>query len=256
MWKESSDSSSLNTNPAPESSVESRSPAAPEHGKRPGQVTVQITRPDGSSRRVRVAGHFREEHLCSMVDDELCRLEEGESLVLHLFDPDEQLTESLRNRWREALSDDRQVLVREVLGPNNSRRQLAKQLRRIKERMTAGERVNIAIRSPRIAKVAREQLRKMLLISQQFEESLLNLSVYGDERQQEEILDQLESVGMIRASDYHQYAQRPKDRRWKRPWIDIELSKEKKKPKAPHAEPKSPDQAVSEWIKRVEEGRQ
>lgn len=255
MWKESSEASPVNTNHGDENRPDARGASAG-HERRPGSVVVRITRPDGSSRKARVAGHFREEHLCSMVDDELCRLQEGESLILHLYNPDTELTHSLRDRWQEALSDDRQVLVREVLGPTGSRQHLARQLQRIKERMTSGERVNLAIRSPHIAKVAREQLRKMLLISQEFEQSLLKLSVHGDEHQQQEILGHLEDAGMVRASDYRKYAQSHADRRWKRPWIDIDLPKEKKKTKPPPPKTKTPDQAVSEWIKRVEEERQ
>ncbi len=202
-----------------------------------------------------IAGHFREEHLCSLVDDELCRLKDGESLVLHLFHPDDQLTGSLRNRWQEGMSDNRHVFVREVLGPNNDRQQLATQLRRIKRRMTAGERVNLAIRSPRVAKVALQQLRKLLLISQQFEESLLNLWVHGDEEQQQEILGHLESAGMVLARDYQRFIEEHSDQRWRAPWIDIELS-QKKKPTHRHRKSKSPDEAVTAWIKRVEEGRE
>ncbi|MFO7904600.1 MAG: hypothetical protein ACQESR_02230 [Planctomycetota bacterium] len=245
----------MNTNHGTEDRLDARA-SSQRDDQRPGSVVVRITRPDGSSRKARIAGHFREEHLCSMVDDELCRLEEGESLILHLYNPDTELTHSLRDRWQEALSDDRQVLVREVLGPTGSRQELARQLQRIKERMTGGERVNLAIRSPHIAKAAREQLRKMLLISQEFEHSLLNLSVYGDEHQQQEILGHLEDAGMVRASDYRKQVQRHADRRWKRPWIDIDLPKQKKKAKPRPEDTKTPDEAVSEWIKRVEEERQ
>jgi hypothetical protein len=205
---------------------------------------------------VAVAGHFREEHLCSLVDDELCRLNDGDSLVLHLFRPDDQLTESLRNRWQEGMSDNRYVFVREVLGPNNDRQQLAAQLRRIKERMAAGERINLAIRSPRVAKVARQQLRKLLLVSQQFEESLLNLWVHGSEDQQQEILGHLEDAGLVRARDYQEFVQRHRDRRWRAPWIDVDVPKLKRKPKRRAKPSKSSDQAVSEWIKRVEEKRE
>ncbi len=90
---------------------------------------MRIIRPDGSSRDVAVAGHFREEHLCSLVDDELCHLQSGETLTLHLFHPDGELAHSLRNRWQEGLSDNRQVFVREVLGPNDDPREISSQLR-------------------------------------------------------------------------------------------------------------------------------
>jgi hypothetical protein len=220
-------------------------------------VKVRIIRPDGSSRDVAVAGHFREEHLCSLVDDELCRLDDGDSLVLHLFRPDDQLTESLRNRWQEGMSDNRHVFVREVLGPNNDRQQLATQLQRIRARMASGERINLAISSPRVAKVARRQLRKLLLISQQFEESLLNLWVHGDEDAQQEILSHLEAAGMVRARDYEEFVEKHADRRWRAPWIDIEVTDQRrKKTKKRHAKHKTSDEAVTEWIKRVEEGRE
>jgi len=177
--------------------------------------------------------------------------------VLHLFRPDDQLTASLRNRWQEGMSDNRHVFVREVLGPSNDRQQLAAQLREIKKRMVAGERINLAIRSPRIAKVARRQLRKLLLISQQFEESLLNLWVHGDEDQQQEILEHLESAGLVRARDYDEYVKKHADQRWRAPWVDVEVTTPKRhKPKRRPPKTKTSDQAVTEWIKRVEEDRE
>ncbi len=255
MWKESSDASSSSPDsavPIPPASAMSDSEVAKDH---PARVKVKIVRPDGSSRDVMIAGHFREEHLCSLVDDELCRLDDGESLVLHLFHPDDDLTGSLRNRWQAGMSDNRHVFVREVLGPNNDRQQLATQLRHIKRRMAAGERINLAIRSPRVAKVARQQLRKLLLISQQFEESLLNLWVHGDEDEQQEILGHLESAGMVLARDFQRFIEQHSDQRWRAPWIDVELSHAKKL-KRRQRKSKSPDEAVTEWIKRVEEGRE
>jgi len=220
------------------------------------RVKVRLIRPDGSSREEEVAGYFREEHLCSMVDDELCRLSDDESLILHLFNPDRHLIRSLRNRWREELSDNRHVFVREVLGPTSSRDQLVRQLQRIQERMTAGEQVNIAIRSAQVAKVARQQLRKMLLISQEFEESLLNLWVFGNEDQQREILDQLRDVGMVRVRDYERLMEGRAESRWEAPWVDVEPPKEEKKPRRHHRRRKTSFEAVSEWIKRVEEDRE
>ena len=257
MWKETPESSSSASDSTASSVPSNASSSGTSEEARPTRVKVRIIRPDASSRDVTVAGHFREEHLCSLVDDELCRLNDGESLVLHLIHPDDELTESLRNRWQEGMSDNRRVLVREVLGPNDDRQQLASQLRRIQRRMAAGERINLAIRSPRIAKIARDQLRKLLLISQQFEESLLNLWVHGDEEQQEKILGHLEGVGMVRARDYRQFVAKHADQRWRAPWIDIEVSapKAKKKPKRPRRSDKSTGDAVTEWIKRVEEGR-
>lgn len=252
MWKEPSDVS------APLSDATAPVPATPSGSNdadRPQQVKVRIERPDGTARDVVVAGHFREEHLCSLVDDELCRLDDGESLVLHLFHADDELTQSLRNRWREGISDNRHVFVREVLGPNNSRQQLAAQLRRIKERMAAGERINLAIRSPQVAKVAREQLRKLLLVSQQFEEALLRLWVHGSEEEQRKIMDHLEEAGLVLARDYRQFVEKQGDRRWRAPWLDVEEPKPVKKVKRRHRKLKSTGDAVTEWIRRVEEGR-
>lgn len=254
MWKESSDASS--SNPESATSDSNVSSSSDIDDDRPQRVKVRIIRPDGSSRDVAVAGHFREEHLCSLVDDELCRLDDGDSLVLHLFRPDDQLTASLRNRWQEGMSDNRHVFVREVLGPNNDRQQLAAQLQRIRERMAAGERINLAIRSPRVAKVARQQLRKLLLISQQFEESLLNLWVHGDEDEQQQILGHLEGAGMVRARDYHEFVDKHSDQRWRAPWIDVEVARPKKKTKRRQRKHKSSGDAVTEWIKRVEEDRE
>lgn len=109
MWKQppkvSSDSSADN---APIHAPSTESVEGPEAG-RPRRVGVRIIRPDGSVRDVTVAGHFREEHLCSLVDDELCRIKGSESLVLHLFEPDGELIHSLRSRWQEGLSDNRRV---------------------------------------------------------------------------------------------------------------------------------------------------
>jgi hypothetical protein len=122
--------------------------------------------------------------------------------------------------------------------------------------MANGERIHLAIRSPRVAKVARGQLRRLLLISQQFEESLLSLWVHGSESQQQEILSHLEGAGMVRERDYHKYVAEHTDRRWRAPWIDIDVAEPKrKKAKRRPAKHKTSDEAVTEWIKRVEEGR-
>ena len=254
MWKESSDASSHLSDATTPVRVPASAPQPPATSS--SRVRVRIIRPDGSSRDVNVAGHFREEHLCSLVDDELCRLDDGESLILHLFHPDEELTHSLKKRWHEEMSDNRLVSVREVLGPNNDPRQVATQLDRIKERMAQGERINLAIRSPRVAKAARDELRRLLLISQQFEESLLNVWVHGDEDQQQRILGHLEGAGMVRARDCGEFIQRHSDRRWRAPWIDTERAKHVKKPKRQRPKIQSSQEAVAEWIKRVEEGRE
>ncbi len=120
MWKKSP-AGSANSQPQPEASEQ---PAAGSDIGKSSRVRVRIIRPDGSHRDVTVAGHFREEHLCSLVDDELCHLNTGETLTLHMFHPDGDLTRSLRNRWQEGLSDNRRVFLREVLGPNDDRREL------------------------------------------------------------------------------------------------------------------------------------
>jgi hypothetical protein len=249
MWKEPSDTPSEMAPPtAPSAAASDPSPQS-------RRVRIKIIRPDGSSRDIRVAGHFREEHLCSLVDDELCRIGEGEALTLHLFHPDDELTRSLRSRWKEGLSDNRQVFVREVLGPNNNARQLATQLQSIRKRMTDGERVHLAIRSPRVANAARDHLRKLLLISQRFDKALLKVWVHGDDEQQKEILGQLEGAGMVRIQDYEDYVERHSDRRWRAPWLDVDLAKQSRKAKRQQRKRKTSEQEVSDWIKRVEEDR-
>ncbi|MHB8862514.1 MAG: hypothetical protein ACYC6N_08925, partial [Pirellulaceae bacterium] len=209
MWKKSlEDTSGQREQPAAPSS--SASPSGSDIGES-HRVRVRIIRPDGSHRDVTVAGHFREEHLCSLVDDELCHLKTGETLVLHLFHPDGTLTHSLRSRWQEGLSDNRRVFMREVLGPNDDARELKTQLRHIRQRMASGEKVNLAIRSPKVAEAAREELRKLLLISQRFDEALLNVWVHGSEDQQREIVGHLEGSGMIRLEDYEQFVSKHRE---------------------------------------------
>jgi len=220
------------------------------------RVQVRIIRPDGSSRDVTVAGHFREEHLCSLVDDELCHLQSGETLTLHLFHPDGELAQSLRNRWQEGLSDNRQVFVREVLGPNDDPREIATQLRQVRRRMATGEKVNLAIRSPEVAETARDELRKLLVISQKFDEALLSVWVHGDEQQQRAIVGRLEDAGMVRLQDFEQFVSQHRERRWKGPWIDFELKRPFKKPKKHPAKKETSEEAVSRWIKKVEEDRE
>jgi hypothetical protein len=203
-----------------------------------------------------VAGHFREEHLCSLVDDELCHLASGETLVLHLYHPDGELARSLRNRWQEGLSDNRQVFVREVLGPNDDPREVATQLRQIRRRMASGEKVNLAIRSPQVAEAARDELRKLLVISQKFDEALLSVWVHGNEQRQREILGQLADAGMVSLQDYEQFLTQRRERRWKGPWIDFQLKHPIKKPKKRPAKTETSGEAVSRWIKKVEEDRE
>jgi hypothetical protein len=254
MWKQAPESTSgqRSRRATPQSS-------APSSGSDIGEssrVRVRIIRPDGSYRDVTVAGHFREEHLCSLVDDELCHLGTGETLTVHLFHPDGNLTHSLRSRWQEGLSDNRQVFMREVLGPNVDARELAVQLRQIRQRMASGEKVNLAIRSSRVAQAACEELRKLLLISQRFDEALLNVWVHGNEDQQRAIVGQLEGAGMVRLQDYEQFVSKHHERRWKGPWLDFELAHPAKKfKKRSHAQVSS-DESVSRWIKRVEEDRE
>ncbi|MBM4088897.1 MAG: hypothetical protein FJ276_05615 [Planctomycetes bacterium] len=218
-------------------------------------MKIRIIRPDGWSRDVSVAGHFREEHLCSLVDNELCRLGTGESLIIHLYHPDSVLTDSLRHRWKDGLSDNRHVHVQEVLGPSHDPRDIATQLVNIRQRMASGEQVNLAIRSPEVAEAAGDELRTLLLISQNRETPTLTVWVHGDEFEQREILERLEDVGMMRLSDYQQQVQdQAKERRWKAPWADRPATRHAPKPKK-HRPRKSSEQAVSEWIRRVERER-
>lgn len=257
MWKEppkaSTDVTSRDTPASP-----GPADSAPQGvGSRPPRVGVRIIRPDGSVRDVTVAGHFREEHLCSLVDDELCRLQNRESLVLHLYQPDGELTHSLRSRWQDGLSDDRRVFVREVLGPTQSRRHLAQQLEHIRERIVAGERINLAIRSPQVAAAAREDLRELLLVSQRFDEAPLNVWVHGDEEQQKQILGELETAGLVRLRDCEEFVANQRERRWKIPWIDFEPIRPVKKTRKRRSRKEvSTEQAVTDWIRRVEEDRE
>jgi hypothetical protein len=257
MWKESPDNpqGKSHRHATPQSSSSSGSSSGSDIGSA-HRVLVRIIRPDGSSRDVTVAGHFREEHLCSLVDDELCHLQSGETLTLHLFHPDGELAQSLRNRWQEGLSDNRQVFVREVLGPNDDPREIATQLRQIRRRMATGEKVNLAIRSPQVAEAAREELRKLLVISQKFDDALLSVWVHGDEQQQRAIVGRLEDAGMVRLQDYEQFLSQQRERRWKGPWIDFELKHVVKKPKKRSAKKETSEEAVSRWIKKVEEDRE
>ena len=215
---------------------------------------VRLTRPDGSQRDIKVAGHFREEHLCSLVDDELCQLEPGETLVVHLYHTDQDLTQSLRSRWDEGLSDNRQIFMREVLGAGGNTQQLARQLRDIGERMASGEKVSIAIRSPKVAKTVSRQLRKLQLLSQQSERLQLQVWVDGDNDKQQEILSQLAGQGMVRNKDFEEYRNRHPGWTWKAPWRKPEAAKPTKK-KKPHRGHRSSEDAVTAWIKKVEAKR-
>jgi len=251
MWKESDQSSANMADSATPVPVS----ASPPHPSQ--RVKIRLLRPDGTSRDLTVAGHFREEHLCSLVDDELCRLENGQTLIIHLFHPDPLLANSLRDRWHEGLTDDRYVRVREVLGASGDPNQVTRQLRDIKRRMASGEHVELAIRSPQVAETARQQLRKLLLVSQRLEESRLHIWVYGDERQQQKILDRLEIGGMVRERDFDKFVAEHSDRRWKAPWMDddgVHTTRRKKKRK--HRSGHSSEQAVDAWIKRVEHDRE
>jgi len=257
MWKETPDSpSGKGKTPTTTTTAGSASGSASDSDiGSANRVTVRIIRPDGSSRDVAVAGHFREEHLCSLVDDELCHLQTGETLILHLYHPDDELADSLRTRWREGLSDNRQVFVREVLGPNDDPREVASQLRRVRRRMASGQKVSLAIRSPQVAEVARHELRKLLVISQRFEEALLSVWVHGSEQEQREIIGQLQDSGMVRLQDYEQFVSQHRERRWKGPWFDFELKPPAKKPKKRVHKEESQEEAVTRWIKKVEQDR-
>jgi hypothetical protein len=254
MWKKPP-AGSANSQPQPQPKTSEQSAAGSDIEKS-SRVRVRIMRPDGSHRDVTVAGHFREEHLCSLVDDELCHLNTGETLTLHLFHADGDLTRSLRNRWQEGLSDNRRVFMREVLGPNDDRQELVAQLHQIRQRMAAGEKVSLAIRSPHVAEIARNELRKLLLVSQRFDESLLKVFVHGSEDDQRQILMRLEEAGLVLLQEYEQFVADRQERRWKGPWLDFELKHPVKKPKKKPSKQVSSGEAVSRWIKRVEEGRE
>jgi hypothetical protein len=256
MWKQSPDSpQGKGSRRATSQSSSSGSSLGSDIGSA-HRVLVRIIRPDGSSRDVTVAGHFREEHLCSLVDDELCHLQSGETLTLHLYHPDGELAQSLRNRWAEGLSDNRQVFGREVLGPNDDPHEIASQLRQVRRRMASGEKVNLAIRSPQVAEAARDELRKLLVISQKFDDALLSVWVHGDEQRQREIVGRLEDAGMVRLQDYEQFIAQHRERRWKGPWIDFKLKHPVKKPKKRSVKKETSEEAVSRWIKKVEEDRE
>lgn len=251
MWK-STDEASLGSGSG---ALAARETAA-DSGKS-ARVKVRIIRPDGTYRDVVVAGHFREEHLCSLVDDELCRLGDEESLVVHLFRVDTRLSRSLRDRWDEGLSDNRRVFVREVLGPSEDPGQIAVQLRHVSHRLALGERVNLAIRSPEVAEVARGQLRKLLLVSQRSENPRLHVWVHGDEDQQDRILQYLESIGVVRERDYQQFLEKHPEQRWRAPWLDVEpVHLENVKPTRRRRHVRhSTDDSVQRWIRRVEQQR-
>ena len=252
MWNESQEPR-FREAPTPSSASSESQPARPRRGN--NGVLVRLTRPDGSTRDIRVAGHFREEHLCSLVDDELCQLELGETLVVHLFQTDSDLTESLRTRWHEGLSDNRQIFMREVLGPDGDIQQLARQLRDIGQRIANGEKVSVAIRSPQVAKSARRQLRKLLLMSQQSDRLQLQVWVDGSQDEKLKILSELAGQGMVRIKDYEEYRERHPGWTWKAPWRKSETPKagRKKKPHRPH---RTAEEAVSAWIKKVEAKRE
>lgn len=252
MWNESQDTRfrGSSSSPTPSGQPETR-PARPKRTN--NAVIVRLTRPDGSKRDIKVAGHFREEHLCSLVDDELCQLELGETLTVHLFQTDPDLAQSLRSRWDEGLSDNRQIFMREVLGADGNTQQLARQLRDIHQRMTNGERVSIAIRSPKVAKSVRRQLRQLLLLSQQSDQLQLQVWVDGNKDQQQEILSQLAGQGMVRIKDYEEYRDRHPGWTWKAPWRKPEPSKPTKKRK--HRVHRTAEDAVTAWIKKVEAKR-
>ncbi len=80
--------------------------------------------------------------------------------------------------------------------------------------------------------------------------------MHGNEQQQREILGQFEDAGMVRLQDYEQFVTEHRERRWKGPWFDFELTHPAKKPKKhPHKQETS-EEAVSRWIKKVEEDRE
>lgn len=239
-----------------------RSSSAPEEAKRNGiklssAVKVQIIRPNGTVRDFEVSGHFREEHLCSLVDEELCRLDSDQSLIMHLYHSNPDLTRSLRNRWQEGLTDNRRVFVREVLGPTDSLRHLDQQLNDIDRRISSGEKVHLAIRSPIVALAARNKLRTLLLSDQQVDGSRLNVWVFGSEEKQKEILDHLGDAGMVRARDSSRFVEQHPESRWRIPWVNQDHRRHPPEPPRPHSRHiRTPQEAVAEWIRRVEESRE
>jgi hypothetical protein len=230
---------------------------APDGHHSSATINVQVIRPDGSTRDIRIAGHFREEHLCSVVDEELCRLESHQNLIVHIYHTNAEFADSLRSRWREGLTDNRRVFVREVLGPSDSLRDLDQQLDDINRRISLGEKVNLAIRSPIVAVAARERLRKLLLSDQQLDGSRLNVWVFGSEEKQQEILEHLGSAGMVRARDSSKFVEQHPEQRWRMPWVQQEHRRHPPEPPQPHIKHiRTPQEAVAEWIRRVEESRE
>ncbi len=213
----------------------------------PKTVGVEISRPDGTTRVVQAAGFFREEYLCALLDEELCRLPSGQKLVVHLFHPDESLVRSLRDRWRDGLSDNRKIRIREVLGPNDDPDELAVQLERIAKRLEEGERIHLAIRSPRVARYASSRIRRILLQSQRGLVGRLRVSVYGTEEVQRAIMEHME--GMVRIQDYERIF-------GEAPWVDeADDFASQQRRKRRRTERRSAEQAVREWIRRVERDR-
>ncbi len=216
-------------------------------------IKVLITRPDGSTREAVVSGHFREEHLCALVDKELSEVANGETLVVHLYQPDRRLGRSLRERWQEGLMDDRELTVREVLAPNDNPVELNQQLQDIQRRIAKGERINLAIRSPHVAESVGHKLRSMLLKSQESLNGGISLWVFGSEQEQADIMRYLD--GMARLQDLP----KTERERWHRdfwgPWREgveagrFAVSKKHVRKK------RSTRQAVDRWIQRVERKR-
>ena len=93
-------------------------------------------------------------------------------------------------------------------------------------------------------------------LSQRFEEALLSVWVHGDEQQQREILGQLSDVGMVRQQDFEQFVSDHRERRWKGPWVDFQLKHAAQKPKKPVPKKVTSGEAVSRWIRKVEEDRE
>ncbi len=216
----------------------------------PPPVKVGIVRPNGSTREVTAAGFFREEYLCALLDEELCQLPDEEKLIVHLFHPDEALVQSLRDRWREGLSDNRRVRIREVLGPNDNPQELAVQLQRIEQRLLQGEKIHLAIRSPRVARMASGSIRRILLMSQHGDLGGLKVSVYGSEEIQRAIMEHME--GMVRAQDFDRLLEAGVV-----PGVSAKLPKSsrtrgRRKTRKSHL---TPQEAVKAWIRRVEKDR-
>lgn len=207
-------------------------------------VRVTLTRPDGTQRELSINGHFREELLCSVIEEEIRERQSPKPIVVRLQKPDPRLVSSLRRRWREGLSDEQPLAVQEVLGPSGDAQQIVIQLLDVRERIRTGEEVCLAIRSSKVARYASPILTKMLKSSQRSEAGQFSLFVHGSREEQLEIMQYL--PGLARVRDLQDSS------RWKGPYIMEETtSKRRGKRRKSQVSEKS----VDAWIRRVEKRR-